>query len=928
MNNIFLERLSKNIDTKNRSITSNETDIYFMIAFDENGAYLQITNKKGKEISVDYRAFTGELYPILKSIDAIKEQMGMQFSWESEKQKIYLEEYSYLIYQLFTSSSLLDSSLKPIVVSEEKAKVILKIYELDKDYIPSISIKTKEKEISSYKFINDSFILSLVDNTIYSIEHIGANYKLLPYFLENGSLVLLEKYLSIFFSHIENVEVEYLDYKLNYSEDEANTSPAILFEKVAQDKSLFIRLISVYEGYDMDFIEQFNLSYIAINNSIDRKIVLKRLISEPLGEHLESIYKSIIKYAPTKTAKAEVYMEDNFIIIPSDTASKFLFNELPNLVSKYTLLGTEKLTDYRVLPVQPKLNLKLDHGIDFLEGKASISIEQETFSISDFLNQYKKQKYIVLSDGNKALVQDSYVRKLERALKINKGSNVKISFFDILEIEEMLQDQIASDTFKVQRKVYEGFNEISSKRTKYPKIDAILRPYQKEGYKWIKYLYENKLGGCLADDMGLGKTLQIITMLADIYPKEKKASLIIMPKSLLFNWKKELERFAPSLNYYTYYGGERDLDFALKAQIILTSYAVLRNDIEKFSKENFNYVILDESQNIKTLNSQTTQSVFLLKAKHRMALSGTPMENNLSELYSLFRFLNPSMFGSVEDFNRKYATPIQKEGDNEALISLKKKIYPFMLRRLKKDVLSDLPDKIEQTLFVEMSPKQAEFYEKRRSYFYNQIKSSIIEEGINKSQFMMFQALNELRRIASIPESLTDGRISSPKIDLLMEYVEESILNNHKVVIFFNYIAGLEIISEKLNEIPVDFETMTGSTRDRQSVVERFQNDSSCMVLLMTLKTGGVGLNLTAADTVFIFEPWWNKAAENQAIDRLHRFGQTAKVLSYSLVVSDSIEEKICLLQEKKSHLFDSLIGSDTGSTKVLSEEDINYILG
>lgn len=227
-----------------------------------------------------------------------------------------------------------------------------------------------------------------------------------------------------------------------------------------------------------------------------------------------------------------------------------------------------------------------------------------------------------------------------------------------------------------------------------------------------------------------------------------------------------------------------------------------------------------------------------------------------------------------------------------------------------------------------MSSKQAQFYEQRRAYFYDQVKSAIGKEGFKKSQFIMFQALNELRRIASIPESLTDGDILSPKVELLMDYLSEAVMNNHKVVVFFNYIAGLELVSDKLNEMNVDFETMTGATRDRQTVVERFQNDDSCMVLLMTLKTGGVGLNLTAADTVFIFEPWWNKSAEDQAIDRLHRFGQKARVLSYSMVVKESIEEKICLLQEKKRELFNNLIASDMGSSKLLSEEDIDYILG
>ena len=260
--------------------------------------------------------------------------------------------------------------------------------------------------------------------------------------------------------------------------------------------------------------------------------------------------------------------------------------------------------------------------------------------------------------------------------------------------------------------------------------------------------------------------------------------------------------------------------------------------------------------------------------------------------------------------------------------SLRRKIYPFLLRRLKKEVLTELPDRIDNRFYVEMSPEQARFYEQRRAYYYQQVKQTIATDGIQKSQFVMFQALNELRRIASVPESLSDGRITSPKLEVLMDSVTEAVSNGHKVVIFFNYIAGIELVGDKLNENGIDFTSMTGSTHDRKGVVERFQNDPQCRVLLMTLKTGGVGLNLTAADTVYIFEPWWNKAAEEQAVNRLHRFGQTAKVLCYSILVQGSIEEKICQLQQQKAELFEELIGNDSGSIKQLSEEDIQYILG
>lgn len=402
-----------------------------------------------------------------------------------------------------------------------------------------------------------------------------------------------------------------------------------------------------------------------------------------------------------------------------------------------------------------------------------------------------------------------------------------------------------------------------------------------------------------------------------------------MPRSLLFNWEKELDKFCPKLTHYTYYGTERNLEEALKYQVILTTYALVRNDIEELRKQRFECVVLDESQNIKNVSAQITSAVLMLDAEHRFALSGTPMENNLTELYSLFRFLNPTMFGSLDDFNASYTNPIQRFGDKDASESLRRKIFPFILRRLKKDVLNDLPDRIDQTIYVEMSEKQKRLYNERRQSYRVQINEIIARDGIQKSQFVMFQALNELRRIASVPESVSDGVVASPKIDELVDSLIASAGNGHKSVVFFNFIAGLEIVMERLEKIGIQYETMTGSTSagTRKKVVERFQSDPSCMVILLTLKVGGVGLNLTAADTVYIFEPWWNKAAEEQAINRLHRIGQKKTVTSYSIITMGTIEEKMLQLQAQKSELFNELISADTASTKTLTQKDIDFIL-
>ena len=910
---------------KNTSKVQQEK-LFFQIGIDANKqAFIDTINDKGFSITPDYHLYSGETFHVLRSIDAIREKQQEVFSWEKTHNGIFLKDYPYLIHQLLRCKNLKDGRLNDLSISNMQAEPLLLLDKQGGEITASFALRADNEIIKDFFFLTDSFVMA--NNIVYPIHTIGENYERLDLFRSTFPEHMLEKYLSVFYSYTENVIPVYEDYTLEYAENEIPTVPTLFFEKVDTDMSLYLRATQMLPHADADFFQQFDLLYIA-SLTTEHKILLKRIAQLSNENILASLHKLILQHAPDKASGKEVYWEDDFFIIPQKVAGPFLLKALPTLVKEYQILGAEKLYEYKVKPIVPKLNLSIGSGIDFLEGEASIELDSEQFSLKQFLQQYKKQKYILLADGNRAIIDEGYVRKLERVFKQDKNKKqIKISFFDLPEIELMLEEKMKGEAFIRHRQVYEGFNELKSQRMRFPQVQATLRTYQQEGVKWINYLYENNLGGCLADDMGLGKTLQTIAMLARIYPKTKAPTLIVMPRSLLFNWQNEIQRFAPQLTTYTYYGVQRDMKQALESQLILTTYAVLRNDVETFCKQSFHYVILDESQNIKNLSSQTTQAVMLLHAKHRLALSGTPIENNLTELYSLFRFLNPAMFGSIEDFNTHYTYPIQRDNDKEAMQALRRKIFPFMLRRLKKDVLKELPDRIEQTLFVEMEKNHADFYEERRKFYYQHVKQTISSEGIQKSQFVMFQALNELRRIASVPESMSNGDITSPKMNTLIDMLTDAVSNGHKVVVFFNYIAGIELVSEKLDEAGIDFACMTGSTHDRKGVVERFQNDPKCKILLMTLKTGGVGLNLTAADTVFIFEPWWNKAAEEQAINRLHRFGQKAKVLCYSLITQNTIEEKIRLLQQQKAELFAGLIGNDASSTKQLTEEDIQFIL-
>ena len=935
----FLTRFRKSGSATlgNVRATGGRVKVLFRLDFnDENGAEMTVVDTNGEPLLTlpDYRLYQGSTFNVLRILDDIKSAESFSMSWGGSDKRFELRSHPALLFALLRCDQLVDDQMHPITVSDEQAEVELCLEEKVKNakeelITPKLMARVGDSPLQRFRLLSDVF--ALVGTTIHPIASLGSNYLRITFFEEPFPKSLLEQYLSVFYSYIDNASLQYEDYSLEKSLQPISTIPTLIIEKVDSDMALYLRLTHSLDGVSADFVRDFDLTWHA-QISMEKQVVLRRILNMDEQEEQERLRKTILSYAPDRKAAKEVWQSGGEYIVPQETAGLFLLKALPELVQRYQVLGAERLREYKVKAVQPKVKLSLSSGIDFLEGTATVSLDGEEFSLRKFLQQYAKQRYVTLSDGNRALIDEGYVKRLERIFKKAEKSSsekVRVSFFDLPDIENLLQEKLEGETFRHYRSFYEGFNKLAAQKMKYDGVKAKLRNYQKEGVKWLNYLYENNMGGCLADDMGLGKTLQTITMLTKVYLKGvKNPSLIVMPRSLLFNWQDELQKFAPQLTYYIYYGQQRDLNEAMRHQLVLTTYALVRNDIEAFRQQQFHYIVLDESQNIKNLTSQATQAVMLLTGEHRLALSGTPIENNLTELYSLYRFLNPAMFGTIDEFNKQYAYPIQRDGDKELTKSLRRRIFPFMLRRLKKDVLKELPDRMEQTLYVEMDDDHRRFYEQRRQYYQTLVGNSIAQQGLEKSQMVMFQALSELRRIASVPESLSDGSISSPKIPLLTEQVEELVASGHKVVIFFNFIAGIELVGERLTEMGIDYTTMTGSTRDRRAVVERFQNDPGCRALLMTLKTGGVGLNLTVADTVYIVEPWWNKAAEEQAINRLHRIGQKTKVMSYALITRDTIEEKIRQLQQQKQDLADSLITGDAAMTKRLTEEDIKYILG
>ncbi|HQW93844.1 MAG TPA: DEAD/DEAH box helicase, partial [Ferruginibacter sp.] len=510
-----------------------------------------------------------------------------------------------------------------------------------------------------------------------------------------------------------------------------------------------------------------------------------------------------------------------------------------------------------------------------------------------------------------------------------------LSKYHMSVIDELYENRDEKElSFELDEK-YERLKEFKN----IPEIPApvhlqqILRPYQTSGFQWLNYLNDVGWGGILADDMGLGKTVQALSMLHHF--KEINGSLltlVVCPTTLIYNWRNEVQKFSPSLSFHIHHGSvrSRNVEELQKHNIIITTYGTLRSDIQVLLKMKFDYVILDESQAIKNPASKVTRAAGLLNARNRLCMSGTPLQNNTFDIFAQMNFLNPGLLGNMEFFRNEFATPIDKFGEQEQKEHLRRLLFPFILRRTKEQVAKDLPDKTETILFCEMEKEQRKVYEAYRNSYREKILGTIDQQGIGKSQLTILQGLMKLRQICDSPAILNEEEKypnHSIKLDELAREIEENI-GNHKALIFSQFLGMLALIKKKLVEDNIPFEYFDGSTSapDREKAIQNFQNNDECRVFLISLKAGGVGLNLTAADYVYIVDPWWNPAVEQQAIDRTHRIGQTKNIFAYRMICVDTIEDKILELQERKRKLASELIADDASFVKALSKSDVEYL--
>jgi non-specific serine/threonine protein kinase len=600
--------------------------------------------------------------------------------------------------------------------------------------------------------------------------------------------------------------------------------------------------------------------------------------------------------------------------------------------------GYDALKNFRFNTAKPQTKIHISSNTDWFDARVDIVFGDQKVTIADVKKALgNRQQFVPLHDGTLGVLPEEWIKKYSLLFRVGEGKSnqLRLSKYHMSVIDELYDNRNEEELIIRLEEKYEQLREFNRIREVPPPehLLPILRPYQVHGFHWLNYLQDVNWGGILADDMGLGKTVQALSFLQHFRDTNRRLlALVVCPTTLMFNWENEIRKFTPSLTYHIHHGGDRTRNKETLAEynVIITTYGTLRSDIKLLLELNFDYAVLDESQAIKNPSSKVTKAACLLQAKHRLCMSGTPLQNNTFDIFAQMNFLNPGMLGSLEFFRQEFAVPIDKFGEQDRKEHLRKLLYPFILRRTKEQVAKDLPEKTETILFCEMEDEQRKVYEAYRNDYRDKILGTIETQGIQRSQLTILQGLMKLRQICDSPAILneTDKYPNhSIKLDELAREITENI-GDHKALIFSQFLGMLALIRERLKELDVKFEYFDGSTSaiERERAIQAFQNDDSCRVFLISLKAGGVGLNLTAADYVYIVDPWWNPAVEQQAIDRTHRIGQTKNIFAYRMICKDTIEDKILQLQEKKRILAKDLIADDDGFVKSLTRADVEYL--
>lgn len=824
--------------------------------------------------------------------------------------------------------------LKLVIFSEQRAKIKFKVHKEKLLYVLNAYIQIGDDEIivtrdNLCEYYLNRFVI-VRDDVLYLFKNLK-HQKILESFREfihvmvpHGDYTKLEK--NFLRPLMENFEVDLSEVKeIKTLEEYQRPVSKEVYLKESEGRVLFVPKLTYKNGAQFDLLSDTLIatvkkSIVRINRDIefeDNYInFLEGLHDDFLSQRDMGVY-----YLDIKQMTTNYWFLDAFEKMREHDIKIFGLNDLKAF--KYSTHKANVATILRSDENWFDVNIKVSFG-------------NYTLSISELRRlAQSNDRYVELGDGSIGVLPKKWLAKIQKMFRHSdatakddlKISKLKFSVIDDL-FEDINQSEIIEELAEKRRRLLE-FHEIASVDVP-SEVNAELRGYQKEGFNWLNFLEDNKWGGILADDMGLGKTLQILAFLqAQINTDPNSTHLVVLPTTLVFNWEKEIKKFTKDIKTHFHTGVKR-LKNSKKFEnfnLIVTTYGVLLNDIDFIKDFKFKYAILDESQLIKNPSSKRYKAAILINAKNRIAMTGTPIENNTFDLYAQMNFVNPGFLGSQRDFREDYSLPIDRDRNELRAKDLHKLINPFILRRTKTQVATELPPKIEDVLYCEMEPEQLKVYEAYRNKYRDYLMGKIEEDGLNKSKMFVLEGLTKLRQICDSPrllsgdEQYTDESI---KIKTLVSHIEEK-TNNHKILVFSQFVKMLSLVKKELDDKNISYEYLDGkcSAKQREESVENFQNNDGVRVFLISLKAGGTGLNLTAADYIYLLDPWWNPAVENQAIDRAYRIGQDKKVIAYRMIAKNSIEEKIMNIQSKKTKLASDIIQTDESILKELTQDDI-----
>ena len=894
-----------------RKLQVNEINKYLDRNSPFSGIWENIIHTDGEDLPEETKALIAEyLHPKLKKL--FEEQSANNFIFYLAPKKVFKTE-----------------NLTEIELNDHFISPIFKVQAKNSHFEIACTVKMQGALIPFTHNECNSSLVFLSDKVIYLWQR-PEDVLQAEKFLKEGNIQLRKENWAEKMQHIilPLTKEYHVEFDKSLVKEIKSGDPEIKLQLQEKGDYLVFQPIFTYKGFETKASDRESITI----PDGDKILIINRNkeAEEIFIQKLESLHSLFVRPGETNNLvlKGADVLRNNWFFLFVDAMKEM----------KIPVFGFEALRNFRFNTARPNTHIHVSSGLDWFDAKVEIEFGDQRVGIDDIKKALvNKQSFVQLTDGTLGILPDEWLKRYALLFKVGDGrsNQLRLSKYHMSVIDDLYENRDETElSFELDEK-FERLKEFKNIPEIAPPVDlqSILRPYQTSGFQWLNYLNDVGWGGILADDMGLGKTVQALSMLH--HYKEINGSLkaiVVCPTTLIYNWKNEVEKFTPSLNWHIHHGSmrSRDIEELQKHNIIITTYGTLRSDIQLLLKVYFDYVILDESQAIKNPSSKVTRAACLLNAKNRLCMSGTPLQNNTFDIFAQMNFLNPGLLGSMEFFRNEFATPIDKFGEQEQKEHLRKLLFPFILRRTKEQVAKDLPDKTETILFCEMEKEQRKIYDAYRNSYRDKILGTIDEQGIDKSQLTILQGLMKLRQICDSPAILNEEEKypnHSIKLDELAREIEENI-GDHKALIFSQFLGMLALIKAKLIQDNIPYQYFDGSTSavDREKAIQHFQNNDECRVFLISLKAGGVGLNLTAADYVYIVDPWWNPAVEQQAIDRTHRIGQTKNIFAYRMICIDTIEDKILQLQERKRKLASELIADDASFVKALTKSDVEYL--